>query len=135
MAFLFGVWAGAAMSFWMMARHSPPGWIERWQQGAYGEQATAKQLRELGREGWVVLHDLPGPGGVFVLDSKRIDGHVRVDNGTVTVARIDDPALQYVHTGTHHLRRLARETNDRVLGVRRIATWVTPILVWWADFP
>jgi hypothetical protein len=146
LAFMFGLWAGASMSFWLMARNSPPAWIEQWQQGAFGEQATGKQLKKLEREGWVVLHDLPrgmgnvdhvvvGPGGVFVLDSKRTDGRVVVEDDTVTVTRLDDPDLHYVHTGTPHLLRLARETHDRILAESRINQWVTPVMVWWADFP
>jgi len=80
---------GAAFAFWLLARISPPGWIENWQYGAWGEHATAKVLRELQRHGWIVIHDLPagrgnvdhiaiGPGGVYVLDSKRLGGSVRV---------------------------------------------------------
>lgn len=146
LAFMFGLWAGASMSFWLMARNSPPAWIEQWQQGAFGEQATGKQLKKLEREGWMVLHDLPretgnvdhvlvGPGGVFVLDSKRTDGRVVVESDTVTVTRLDDPDLHYVHTGSPHLLRLARETHDRLLAGSRINMWVTPVMVWWADFP
>lgn len=147
LGFMFGLWAGAAMSFWLMARESPPGWIEQWQQGAFGEQATGKVLKELEREGWMVLHDLPrgtgnvdhvvvGPAGVFVLDSKRTDGEVVVDQqGRITVTRLDDPALHYEHTGASHLRRIARETHDQVLATSRLNVWVTPVMVWWAAFP
>lgn len=146
LAFMFGLWAGAAMSFWLMVRDSPPAWIEQWQQGAFGEQATGKQLEKLEHEEWIVLHDLSrgnsnvdhvlvGPGGVFVLDSKRTDGRVVVDDHAVTVSRLDDPELHFVHTGTPHLLRLARETHDRVLVDSRINQWVTPVMVWWADFP
>jgi hypothetical protein len=146
LAFMFGLWGGAAISFWMMARDSPPAWIEQWQQGAFGEQATGKQLKRLERDGWIVLHDLPrgngnvdhvlvGPGGVFVLDSKRTDGRVIIKDGAVTVTRFDDPELHFVHTGTPHLIRLARETHDRVLAGSRINQWVTPVMVWWTDFP
>lgn len=145
--FMFGSWSGAAMSFWLLARESPPAWIDQWQQGAFGEQATGKQLKELEDEGWTVLHDLPrgtgnvdhvvvGPAGVFVLDSKRTDGQVVVDEqGRITVTRLDDPALHYEHTGASHLRRLARETHDQVLAVSRLNVWVTPVMVWWASFP
>lgn len=146
LAFMFGLWAGAAMGFWLMARDSPPAWIEQWQQGAFGEQATGKQLKKLEREGWIVLHDLPrgsgnvdhvlvGTGGVFVLDSKRTDGRVVVDEGGVIVTRLDDPDLHFVHSGTPHLLRLARETNERIRAESRINQWVTPVMVWWADFP
>lgn len=146
LAFMFGLWAGTAMAFWLMARESPPAWIEQWQQGAFGEQATGRQLRKLEHQGWVVLHDLPrgtgnvdhvlvGPGGVFVLDSKRTDGLVVVQDSSVTVTRIDDPNLHYVHTGSAHLLHLASETHERVRATSRISQWVTPVMVWWAEFP
>jgi hypothetical protein len=143
---MFGFWAGGAFCFWTFARASPPGWIENWQTGALGEQATAKRLALLEHEGWIVLHDLRhgernvdhvvvGPGGVFLLDTKRLDGVVTVDGSTVIVRRIDDPDLEYRHTGASHVVRLAQETHDRVLAVSRIRTWVTPVMVLWADFP
>src|SRR3712207_7480273 len=34
-----------------------------------------------------------------------------------------------------HLLALARATHDRVLATSRIRTWVTPVMVLWADFP
>lgn len=60
---IFGVLGGAALAFWLLARLSPPAWIENWQSGAWGEQATAKVLRELEQEGWIVLHDLSAGRG------------------------------------------------------------------------
>jgi hypothetical protein len=59
----WGLVGGAAASFWLLVRLSPPGWIQNWQSGAYGEQATAKALRVLEDDGWVVLHDLPASRG------------------------------------------------------------------------
>jgi hypothetical protein len=60
-----------------------------WQRGARGERRTARQLRRLGRHGWVVFHDLAIPGsganadhlviglgGVFLLDSKNWRGRL-----------------------------------------------------------
>lgn len=144
---LLGFLGGGAMAFFVLARISPPGWIENWQSGAWGEQATAKVLRELEREGWTVLHDLPaargnvdhiviGPGGVFLLDSKRLSGTFTVaEDGSVTVHRADDPTLSYHHPGGGHLLALARETHSRIRGSSRINTWITPVMVLWADFP
>lgn len=94
----------------------------------------------------MVLHDLVagkgnvdhiavGPGGVSLLDSKRLGGSVTVDDRGVTVRRLDDPDLAYQHTGDRHLLSLARQTHDRVLAARRIRTWVTPVMVLWAEFP
>jgi hypothetical protein len=141
-----GFIGGAASAFFILLRLSPPGWIENWQQGAWGEEATAKILHPLEKEGWVVLNDLPanrgnldhiviGPGGVFLLDSKRLSGSVSVDPDGVTVHRFGDPDLSYRHPGGGHLRALARETHDRVLQKTRIHQWVTPIMVIWAEFP
>lgn len=141
-----GLCGGMALTFWMISRLSPPGWIENWQSGAYGEQATAKVLRQLEEDGWVVLHDLVagkgnvdhiavGPGGVYLLDSKRPGGSVTVDDQGVTVRRLDDPDLAYQHTGGRHLVSLACQTHDRVLATRRIRIWVTPVMVLWANFP
>lgn len=72
---------------------------------------------------------------MFVLDSKSTCGRVVVDDRAVTVAWHDNPELHDVHTGTPHLLHLARETHDRVVNRSRINQWVTPVMVWWADFP
>lgn len=141
-----GFLGGVASAFFILLRLSPPGWIENWQQGAWGEMATGKVLGPLEEEGWVVLHDLPaergnldhiviGPGGVFLLDSKRLSGSVNVGPDGVTVRRFDDPDLTYKHPGSGHLLGLARETHDRVRQATRISQWVTPVMVIWAEFP
>jgi hypothetical protein len=51
---ILGFAGGASFGFWISARLNPPGWIENWQQGAWGEQVAAKSLRSLERDGWVV---------------------------------------------------------------------------------
>jgi hypothetical protein len=141
-----GFLGGVALTFFLISRLSPPGWIENWQQGAWGEMATGKVLGPLEKEGWVVLHDLPaergnvdhiviGPGGVFLLDSKRLGGSVNVESDGVTVRRFGDPDLTYRHPGGGHLLGLARETHDRVRQETRISQWVTPVMVLWSDFP
>ena len=145
-AWIFGVLGGAAFAFWLIARLSPPGWIENWQTGALGEQATAKALRPLEKDGWIVLHDLSagrgnidhvivGPTGIYLLDSKRLGGTVSVAESGVSVRRLDDPDLTYQHTGAGHLLNLARQTHERILATTRIKTWVTPVMVIWSDFP
>lgn len=145
-AWTSGLFGGAALAVFVIAWISPPGWIENWQSGAWGEQATAKALAPLEKAGWIVLHDLEagrgnvdhiavGPGGVFLLDSKRLGGSVHVDNNGVTVRRLDDPDLSYQHPGSAHLLSLARRTHERVFATSRLRTWVTPVMVIWAEFP
>lgn len=146
LAWIAGVFAGAALCFYLFARMSPPGWIENWQVGAWGEEATAAALAPLKTEGWVVTHDLPahhgnidhlvvGPSGVFLLDSKRINGTVTVSEGRVSVQRLDNPTLGYTHPGAGHVIALAKEAHDRVLAASRLNVWVMPVMVLWADFP
>ena len=61
-----------------------------WQRGARGERQTARLLDRLGRDGYLVLHDLAmpsspanvdhlviGPSGLFVIDSKLWSGSVQ----------------------------------------------------------
>jgi hypothetical protein len=63
-----------------------------WRRGAAGERRTARLLAALERHGWAVLHDLAapgsranlnhlviGPGGVFMIDSKRYRGRLQFD--------------------------------------------------------
>jgi hypothetical protein len=71
-------------------RFRPSDQARAWQRGAKGERHTARLLDRLGREGYVVFHDLAlpdspanldhvvvGPSGVFVIDSKQWTGEVQ----------------------------------------------------------
>lgn len=141
-----GFAAGLASAFFLLLWLSPPGWIENWQVGAWGEEATAKALMLLDGTQWSVLHDITteygnvdhiavGPGGIFVLDSKRLGGRVSVEDGVVRVQRLDDEDLSYVHSGGTAIRRQAAMTSERIMRATRIKQWVRPVMVVWADFP
>jgi hypothetical protein len=78
----------AALVGWRL-RFKPSEQARAWQRGARGEQQTARLLDRLGRDGYVVFHDLAmpdspanidhlvlGPSGVFVIDSKQWTGSV-----------------------------------------------------------
>jgi hypothetical protein len=80
--------AVAALVSWRL-RFRPSEQARTWQRGAQGERRTARLLRRLTRDGYVVFHDLALPGsdanvdhlaigrsGVFVIDSKQWTGHV-----------------------------------------------------------
>jgi hypothetical protein len=80
--------AVAALVGWRL-RFRPSEQARTWQRGAAGERRTARLLRRLHRDGYVVLHDLAVPGsfanvdhlvigrsGVFVIDSKQWNGQV-----------------------------------------------------------
>jgi len=97
-----GVVTGSMLGVFVALRGSPPPWIENWQDGAWAEERTGKVLHPLQREGWTVLHDLPatygnldhvvvGPGGVFLLDTKRWRGDVTVEGDTAVIQRRGGP--------------------------------------------
>jgi len=80
--------AVAVLVGWRL-RFRPSEQARAWQRGAAGERQTARLLDRLGRDGYVVFHDLAlpdspanldhlvvGPSGVFVVDSKRWTGSV-----------------------------------------------------------
>jgi hypothetical protein len=80
--------AVAALVGWRL-RFRPSNQARAWQRGAAGERQTARLLDRLGREGYVIFHDLAmpdspanldhlvvGSSGVFVIDSKQWTGHV-----------------------------------------------------------
>jgi hypothetical protein len=85
-----GALAAMAAGWGLRFRPSPD--AVAWRRGAAGERRTARLLTPLERHGWVVLHDLAvpgsranldhlviGPGGVFVIDSKRYRGRLQLD--------------------------------------------------------
>jgi hypothetical protein len=78
----------AALIGWRL-RFRPSEQARAWQRGAAGERHTARLLDRLGREGYVIFHDLAMPdspanldhlvlglSGVFVIDSKQWSGQV-----------------------------------------------------------
>jgi Nuclease-related domain len=78
----------AALVGWRL-RFRPSEAARTWQRGARGERHTARLLRRLTRDGYIVFHDLAVPGsdanvdhlvigrsGVFVIDSKQWTGHI-----------------------------------------------------------
>jgi Nuclease-related domain len=115
-----GLVTGVAIAMFMIARMSPPRWIANWQDGAVGEQWTGRTLRVLESQGWRIFHDLTashgnidhvaiGPGGVFLLDSKRWRGSVSVEGDSAIVRRLEDPDLHWRFTDPGHIKGLAVE--------------------------
>src|SRR4051794_2691125 len=89
---------GLAMAMW--AWDTPPAYVEHWKQGADGERRTARRLRDLEDEGWVVFHDVDGargnrdhivvgPAGLFLIDSKALFGDVEIDDDHVVCHRME----------------------------------------------
>ena len=141
-----GLVTGMVVAMFVIARMSPPPWIENWQDGAVAEQWTGRALGELEIQGWRSLHDLTashgnmdhvvvGPGGVFLLDSKRWRGSVSVDGDRPTGRRIEDPDVHWKLTSPAHVKGLAVEVSEAIRAGTRAKVWVTPVIVVWGEFP
>jgi Nuclease-related domain len=140
-----GLVTGMVIAMFVIARMSPPHWIEKWQDGAVGEQWTGRSLRELESQGWRIFHDLDashgnidhvavGPGGVFLLDSKRWRGSVTVEGDSAVVRRLEDPELQWRFSSPAHVKGLAVEVSEAIRASTRATVWVTPVIVVWGEF-
>lgn len=140
-----GLLTGMVVAMFVIARISPPPWIETWQDGAFGEQWTGGALRELESQGWRIFHDLKasygnidhvvvGPGGVFLLDSKRWRGSVTVDGDSALVRRIEGPGSDWRFTSPAHVKGLAIEVSEAIRSNTRATVWVMPVIVVWGDF-
>jgi len=131
---------------WLTLRESPPSYIENWQLGAEGEQKTAKALDGLERPRWFVVHDVAcrrgnydhivvGPAGVFLLDSKNLQGSVHVRDGKPYLHRRDDPeansACHWICTTTLAGAASLHDEIKRCTGHR---AWVQAVVVLWSEF-
>lgn len=104
--YVAGMFGGAMFAVYIWARDEPPAHVQHHREGAEGERATAKVLEPLRGEGWRMVHNVDtgrgnrdhvvvGPGGLFLLDTKKLGGTITVNGDTVHVERRDDPRDSY----------------------------------------
>jgi hypothetical protein len=139
----FGPGAGAAAA--LVLFDSPPGHIERWRTGFDGEKATSRQLAPLVKSGWTLFNDIDtkhgnidhvivGPAGVFLLESKRLAGRVKVRSGTLAVSWHEDPEDGYENESIAARARAAAFDLHSRIRIAGPTPWVQPVVVLWADF-
>jgi len=147
-AWMSGLLAGALVMGIVMLPDSPPNLIEKWQQGARGEERTARRLAKLPRGRWDVLNDigngtynydhvLVGPAGVMCINSKWSERRLTVESGSRTVfterydegrSWSDDAMVKQARRDAFSLKeRIERKTGQRL--------WVQGVIVWWGEFP
>ncbi|WP_309133933.1 nuclease-related domain-containing protein [Cellulomonas sp.] len=145
-AIVSAVFGGILIGVLFAMRQSPPTSIASWEEGAYGEEETAKQLRLLEREGWVVLHDLAngtrnfdhvvlGPSGVYCLNSKWSGYRLELASGGGMVGRhaYDDEVYIDVTRTLRRARSEAAELNSQIAQRCGQKVWVQPVVVWWGE--
>ena len=139
---MFGL--GAALVIAM--RESPPWYIEKWQLGAQGERKTEKVLKKLERSQWLVVHDIAcargnydhivvGPAGVFLLDTKNLQGIVHMRGGQPYLRRRSDPEADescgWIRSGALAGAACLHGELKRRAGH---SPWVKAVVVLWSDF-
>jgi hypothetical protein len=144
--FAAGPLAGGAFTLYLWVRDEPPEHVRRHGEGAAGERATAKVLEPLLEEGWRVVHDidtgrgnrdhvLVGPAGVFLLDSKKLEGTASVEGDVVRVERVDDERDSYVLPKlAAAMRGEAARLHGEILAGAGVKAWVTAVVVFWSPF-
>jgi hypothetical protein len=75
-----------------------------------------------------------GPGGVFLLDSKRWRGSVTVEGDSAVVRRLEDPDLYWRFTSPARIKGLAVKVSQAIRAGTRATVWVTPVIVVWGEF-
>lgn len=145
--FYAGATLGVLMTMYVCLIDSPPDWIDRKRRGRDGERRTEQRLKPLERSGWRVAHDIVrgrgnvdhiavGPPGVYLLETKQLDGEASIVDGMLTIMRGNDdrdawtprPAI-----GDSVRGAAVRLRNDllQATGIR----FVQGVVVLWCDFP
>lgn len=144
--YLAGLFGGAMFAVYIWARDEPQAHVQHHREGAEGERATEKVLRPLVREGWRAAHNVEtvrgnrdhvivGPGGLFLLDSKKLGGAITVTADTVHVARVDDPRDSYdLPRLAPALRGEAATLHDEILAAANVNVWTSAVVVFWSRF-
>jgi hypothetical protein len=145
-AWTAGAMFGLGAALVIAVRESPPWYIEKWQVGAEGERKTEKVLKKLEQSRWLVAHDVAcargnydhivvGPGGVFLLDTKNLQGIVHMRDGNPYLRRRSDPEAD---------ESCAWIRSSALAGAARLhyelkrraghSPWVKAVVVLWSEF-
>lgn len=107
-----------------------------WLWGAWGEEDTGEQLAKLGHE-WFVVHDVAssygnwdhivvGPGGLFLVDTKRVTRAARVSNDALTSGRTRVPGSTF--------RGAAVGLREALKPMTPTCPWVQAVVAIWGEF-
>ncbi|MGC2374422.1 MAG: nuclease-related domain-containing protein [Solirubrobacteraceae bacterium] len=142
-----GALTGICTGVWIAFRETPPPYVENWHDGAEGERKTEKALKPLGRSGWQLVHDVQarygnydhiavGPAGVFLFETKNLQGIVELRDGVPHLRRRLDPEadtrLDRIRPRALAAAASLKEDIESRTGHR---TWVQAIVVFWSEFP
>jgi hypothetical protein len=147
LSWLGGAAAGVCLAVWAWVEQSPPRYVEKWHDGAEGERKTEQALRPLAKAGWSVIHDIQchygnydhiavGPSGVYLLESKNLEGIVELRAGVPHLMRRHDPrAVEPFRRIRPQALRAAARIKEDVQQRSGECVWVQAVVVFWSEFP
>ncbi len=147
LAWAGGALFGAFVGIWIAIRETPPRYVEKWQAGAEGERKTARTLMRLESKGWTVRHDVQrrygnydhvavGPSGVYLLDTKNLEGVVEIRGGIPHLHRRHDPdAIERFTRMRSTALGAASALKENVEHRCGECSWVQAVIVFWSEFP
>jgi hypothetical protein len=142
-----GALFGAFAAIVVFIRDTPPRYVEQWDDGARGERKTEEILAPLEHDGWRVFHDVEarygnydhiavGFAGVFLLETKNLQGIVDIRNGIPHLRRRHDPdsdkPCKWI---PNQARRAAVQVKEDIERRTGLSKWVQAVVVFWSDFP
>jgi hypothetical protein len=107
---------------------------------------TAKELKPLLHEGWIVRHDIQTQygnhdhvvvgRGVYLLETKYLtDSELTLEPGGLRVRRIDQPTDDYLMDGlTETMERRGRRLWSNLRATAGASVYVHPVIVLWGRF-
>jgi hypothetical protein len=98
---------------------------------------TGPLLSELEACGWAVSRDdhiVVGPTGAYLLDERRLHGHVSLADGSLVVRRNDEEEAWRMGASVETRVRASAKDARRLLGAANLHR-VRPVVVLWCDFP
>ena len=132
-AWILGFVSALAVFGWMIGfdAHSLT-----WLWGSWGEADSAEELKRLGSE-WHLAHDIEnssgnwdhvvvGPGGVFMIDTKRLRGQVMVKEDGLSSGRLRYRGVSFRNSAVR-----LREALQQHIAV----PWVQAVVAVWGEFP
>jgi hypothetical protein len=141
-----GVVFGAGIGAVLVLRETPPPYIDNWRLGAEGEHKTEQALRRLDRPRWLLLHDVEssygnydhvvvGQAGVYMLETKNLQGSVHMKRGIPYLRRRLDPEANTRSPWiTTQAANGARRLHEQLASRTARSVWVHPVVVLWSDF-
>jgi Nuclease-related domain len=143
-AFLAGFIAGGVAAMFIAVREYAPAYVETWGQGCEGERKTHDVLDTLG---WQFVDDVDsghgnydhlavGPPGVFLIESKNLNGISEVRDGVAWLRRRHDPAADRACTRLEpSVLRASAEVSGAIREQTGRRVWVQALVVFWNEFP